>query len=338
LANANPSRLGQINQTGDNLALFLKVFSGEVLTTFTRQAVYRPHHTIRQIPSGKQAQFPAIGITTAYTHNPGDEILGSKINMAEKNINIEGLLISPVFIPNIDEAMNHYDVRTPYAEAIALALSKQFDQDVSRTASLAARQTTPNVQGVFPGNTLTSTEINALYASDGPTLFSGIYDAGVTLDQRDVPRDGRIIVVRPLQHALLVKSEKPFDYILNDGKTGLGGYAEGIVRMIDGTGVIKTNNFYNGNDYTGWTNGAYVGTGGGVNPNEPAARQHDYSTSQAQIFHKSAMGTVELQSVTMESEYDIRRQGWLTLGKFLCGHDWLRPEAAFELQSAAPAG
>lgn len=339
MANANPSRLGQINQTGDSLALFLKVFSGEVLTTFKREAVYRPLTLLRTIASGKQAQFPAIGITTAYTHNPGDEVLGQRINMAEKNINIEGLLLAPVFIPNIDEAMNHYDVRTPYAEAISLALSKQYDQDKSRTVSNAARQTTPNVKGVFPNDTLSSAEVNALFATDGPTLFSGIYDAGVTLDQRDIPRDGRVIVVRPLQHSLLIKSEKPFDYILNDGETGLGGYASGKIRQIDGTPIVKTNNYYAGNDFSGWTaQGTYTGNGGQVNPNQPASRQHDYSTSMAQIFHKSAAGTVALQDVTMESEYDIRRQGWLTLGKYLCGHDWLRPEAAFELQSANPAG
>lgn len=34
MANATPSRLGQINGANDVDALFLKVFSGEILTTF----------------------------------------------------------------------------------------------------------------------------------------------------------------------------------------------------------------------------------------------------------------------------------------------------------------
>lgn len=324
MANATPSRLGQINGAGDNLALFLKVFAGEVLTTFNREAYFRDKQIARTIPSGKSAQFPTTGIITSFVHNPGDEILGQKVNANERVIAIEGLNVAPAFIANIDEAMNHYDYRSIYGDDIGQALSKLYDGNLSRVGMLAARTTTPNVKGVFPGDTLASTEINASFATDGPTLFNGIYDAGVALDQRDVPMNDRYVTVRPTQYALLIKSEKPFDYRLNDGQTGLGGYAEGKVRMIYGMPVGKTNNYVSSND---------VG-----NALLPTGRQHDYSTSQALIHHKGAIGTVALQDVTMESEYDMRRQGWLMLGKYLCGHDVLRPEAAFELQSAAPAG
>jgi hypothetical protein len=324
MANATPSRLGQINGAGDNLALFLKVFAGEVLTTFNRQAYFRDKQNSRTIPSGKSAQFPTTGVITSYVHQAGDEILGNKVNANERVISIEGLNIAPAFISNIDEAMNHYDYRSIYSQDIAQALSKLYDGNVARTIVMAARQTTPNVTGVFAGDTLLSTSSNASYATDGPTLFNGIYDGGVALDVRDVPMDGRYVTVRPTQYALLIKSEKPFDYRLNDGKTGLGGYAEGAVRMISGMPVAKTNNYVNSND---------VG-----NTALPASRRHDFSVSQALIHHRSAAGTVALQDVTMEAEYDMRRQGWLMLGKYLCGHDWLRPEAAYELQSAAPAG
>lgn len=324
MANASPSRLGQINGAGDNLALFLKVFSGEVLTTFNRQSAFREHHLMRTIPSGKSAQFPATGIIQAYIHNPGDEILGQKVNANERVINIEGLLLAPAFIANIDEAMNHYDYRSIYSTDIGQALAKQFDQDVARTMIMAARQTTPNVTGVFAGDTLTSTSAVAGYATDGPTLFNGLYDASVAMDARDVPSDDRNIFVRPVQYALLIKSEKPFDYRLNDGQTGLGGYAEGAVRMISGNPVIKSNNLVSSDDRT--------------NALQPAGRKHDFSVTQALLAHRSAAGTVALQDVTMESEYDMRRQGWLMIGKYLCGHDYLRPEAAYELQSAAPAG
>lgn len=324
MANATPSRLGQINGAGDALATFLKVFAGEVLTTFNREAIFRDKHTMRTIPSGKSAQFPATGIISAYTHNPGDEILGNLINASERVISIEGLKIAPSFIANIDEAMNHYDYRSIYSTDIGQALSKLFDQDVARSMIMAARQTSPNVKGVFPNDTLASTEVNALFATDGPTIFNGIYDGGVLLDSRDIPTSDRNVFLRPTQYALLVKSEKPFDYRLNDGQTGLGGYASGQVRMVYGMPIFKTNNLPNTNNVADLT--------------QPATRQHDFSVTQGVVAHKAAAATVALQDVTMESEYDMRRQGWLMLGKFLCGHDFLRPEAAFELQSAAPAG
>ena len=62
MANAVPSRIGQINAAGDALAIFLKVFSGEVLTAFEEANIMfngsadsAPMHMVRSISSGKSA-------------------------------------------------------------------------------------------------------------------------------------------------------------------------------------------------------------------------------------------------------------------------------------------
>lgn len=47
-----PSRVGQINQAGAVDALFLKVFSGEVLTSFEIAVVMQDKVTVRNISSG----------------------------------------------------------------------------------------------------------------------------------------------------------------------------------------------------------------------------------------------------------------------------------------------
>jgi hypothetical protein len=65
MANATPSRLGQIDAAGDPQALFLKVFAGEVLTAFNRDSAFRPRHMVRTIASGKSAQFPVTGLASA---------------------------------------------------------------------------------------------------------------------------------------------------------------------------------------------------------------------------------------------------------------------------------
>lgn len=44
MANANVNRLGQINNAGDEKALFLKVFAGEVLASF-RETQYHASAT-----------------------------------------------------------------------------------------------------------------------------------------------------------------------------------------------------------------------------------------------------------------------------------------------------
>lgn len=325
MVNAVASRLGQINSAGDELALMLKVFGGEVLTTFPKNTIMRPFQMLRTIPSGKSAQFPVLGQTGAYYHVPGDEILGEQINGAERNIDIEGMLIAPVFIANIDELFSHFDARQPYAMELSRALGRQYDSNVARTGLNAARITTPTVANTQLGDTLTSTNMNAGFATDGAILFAGVYDAGVTLDQRGVPTEDRNAFMDPVRYALLVKDGKAIDWRYNEGNSGRnGGYDTGRVGFINDIAVRKTNNYPSSNDI-----GAAI---------QPTVRQHDYSTSRALIMHKSAIGTVALQDVTTEAAYDIRRQGHLMVAKYVCGHGVLRPESAYELQSANPAG
>lgn len=63
MANISPSRIGaQNNDVGTyakDTALFLKVFSGEVLKAFKEVNVALERSMVRTISSGKSAQFPA---------------------------------------------------------------------------------------------------------------------------------------------------------------------------------------------------------------------------------------------------------------------------------------
>lgn len=314
---ANPIRIGQVNGAGDPLALFLKVFAGETLTAFIRAAHFRDKHVVRTIASGKSAQFPATGTISAFYHTPGAEILGSQINDAERVISIEGQLISAAFLASIDEAMAHFDYRGPVVEQIAYALSKFYDQNVCRVIINAARASAV-VTGQPNGTQIT----NSNFAVDGPTLFNGLFDANVQLDLNDVPAQDRYGVTKPVQYALIVKSEKGLNTDTSGGANG--GLASGKILRINDLAISKTNNFVSTND---------IG-----NALQPTTRQHDYSVTQAVVFHKSAAGTVQLQDITMESAYDPRRQGHLMLGKYITGHGELRAESAVELRSAAPAG
>jgi hypothetical protein len=52
------------------------------------------------------------------------------------------------------------------------------------------------------------------------------------------------------------------------------------------------------------------------------------------VFQKTAVGTVKLMDLAMESAYDIRRQGTLFVAKYAMGHGVLRPECSVELKKA----
>ena len=115
MANMTVSRLGLVNATGTSYdALFLKVFSGEVLSAFRKATVFENLHTVRTISSGKSAQFPIIGLSSTSYHTPGTQLTGDRIKHAEATKNIDYKLVSQVFLADIDEAKNHYDVRSKY--------------------------------------------------------------------------------------------------------------------------------------------------------------------------------------------------------------------------------
>jgi hypothetical protein len=195
--NTTASRLGQINATGDSLALFLKKFAGEVLTSFTTNNVMKDLHTIRTISNGKSAQFPVTGIASSKYHVAGERITDagnsyqSQIKANEVVINIDGLVLATTFIANIDEAMNHYDVRSIYSTELGRALAQRFDKQVMQAALLGTLGA-PNVTGVaLPTATLTTSSTTATVSSTAHGLNVGdkFYintTAGTTADNNKV--------------------------------------------------------------------------------------------------------------------------------------------------------
>lgn len=317
MSNANPSRLGQINLAGDPQALFLKVFSGLVQEQYDRYTIYRDAVTGRVIAYGKSAQFPTTGLANVRYHTPGAEITGQSIPMAEKIILLDDLLISDLFVADIDELMNHYEVRGNYAHQMGQALARFDDQNISRVITNAARGTKVVTTG-FDGGTITDADL----ATDGTKVWAGIFNAGVGLDQKDIPPGDRTAMLDPVRYALVVRSEKPLNTDINPG--GNGSIATGKVFLVNDIPLRKTNNMAQVDDR--------------ANAMMPAARQHDYSTTIGQVFHRSAAGTVQLQDLTMEMERDMRRQGTLMVGKFVKGYGDLRPEGSYELRTGNPAG
>ena len=74
-------------------ALFLKVFSGEVLSAFKRVNVFGDTVQTRTIQNGKSAQFPVTGRFKAGFHTPGEMIVGQgQMEQNEVVVKIDDLL------------------------------------------------------------------------------------------------------------------------------------------------------------------------------------------------------------------------------------------------------
>ena len=139
MANASPVSVGRVNAGGSEDALFLKVFAGEVITSFDRASKTAGADMTRSIASGKSATFPVMGRVGSSYHTAGTEITGSDVNHNEKVITINDLLISSVFLSNIEEAKNHYDVRSAYSTEIGRALAFTKDKHILQTIGQAAQ-------------------------------------------------------------------------------------------------------------------------------------------------------------------------------------------------------
>lgn len=316
MANANVSEIGKVNNAGTADALFLKVFAGEVLTSFEQATVTADKHMVRTIANGKSAQFPVMGRSSASYHTPGNEITGTDINHNEKVITINDLLIASHFIANIDEAKNHYDVRSVYSQEMGRALAFQMDKHVLQAMLLAAAGTA-NVgdTGYAAGTIITDADSN----TNADSLIGSIFDAAEALDDAYVPTEGRYCFLKPEQYYLLANATNA----VNVDFSGSGSIAAGTVPQVAGINLIKTPHLPTTNITTG------VDAGGTGTPLAVDARN-----TTALITHTSAVGTVKLMDLAVESEYDIRRQGTLMVAKYAMGHGVLRPEASVQIQTA----
>lgn len=313
MANATPQRIGQINGAGADDALFLKVFSGEILTAFDEFCATQDKHVIRSIQSGKSASFPATWKVVASYHTPGVEIVGQTSNTNERLINIDNLLIAPVFIPLIDEAKNHFEYRNEYARQCGLALANTWDKNVLSVGLLAARAAA-TVTGAFGGTSLTSA--TTLYRTSATDLAAGINAAAQTMDEKDIPQDEvKFTFVRPAQWYLLSQSTAVQS---KDYSSGAGQYDVAKLPMVGGTVLVKTNHLPN------------TDTTASQTADMKNTYNADFSKVAFLTMTRQAVGTVKLLDLSTEMEWDIRRQGTLFVAKYAIGTGILRPEASVE--------
>lgn len=310
---ATPLRIGQVNGGGATDALFLKVWSGEVLTAFEENNVTIGKHMVRQIPSGKSAAFPATWKVGASYHTPGAEIVGQTSNVNERVIAIDDLLLSDVFIPNIDEAKNHFDYRSVYSKETGAALARVMDRNVLQVGVLAARASA-TITGAFGGTQLTST--TTLYKTSAADLAAGLFAANQAMDEKDIPETAeKFAFIKPAQYFLLAQQPSLVDKDVTDGN---GDYAVARLLRVGGCRLVKTNNLPTTNINSG-----------------VATYQGDFTKTAALVMTEAAVGTVKLLELATEMEYDIRRQGTLIVSKYAVGHGILRPECAVELKTTS---
>ncbi len=349
MSNMTESRLGLNKGGSDNFELFLKQFSGEVLTSFAERNVMMPLHTVRTITSGKSAQFPMTGATTAAYHTPGNEILGTAIDHSERVIHIDNLLVSSAFIANIDEAMNHYDVRSIYSREIGYALSNHADKALIRTALAGSMDAADPIGNAGGGNLVVGTA--------GDTIVDKLLELAQKFDETDIPQGDRFAVVNPATFYAILKAAgdagttagaNTAAAVLNRDYGGTASPTRGDqALMVGGIQVLMSNHIPTGNEDDDNSGTVDTVLGSTLVRNAPfndagvsdADADEGYSgvnfTNTVGVgFHRSAIGTVKLLDLAVESDYLVQNQGTLMVAKYAMGHNYLRADACVQLKSA----
>lgn len=342
VADITLSRAGQINAVGgswdaDN-ALFLKVFSGEVLTAFRRNCVFRDMVQKRSISSGRSAQFPVTGRFGARYHVPGEMIVGQG-SMAQNEvvIRIDDILLADASLYSLDEAKAHFDIREIYSTELGQALAREYDRRVARTLVLGARQGTADLLANTPDALespiddpyRTGTVIDL--AKDTPLpddYVASLFAAAQALDEKDVPPEGRYAVCSPQVYYTLIQSSRAVNSDFNT--TDNGSYAQGNIAKLAGFTIIPSNHVKQGSVTAG------AGEQGQVFNGVLSTSTVDMTNTEMICFNSGAAGVVSLQDISMQmtgNDYSVMYQAVLMVAKYSCGFGFLRPEAAVEVQN-----
>jgi hypothetical protein len=391
-------RAGMVNAATNSSVgsreLFLKLYAGEVLTAFASKNIMMPLHRVRTISKGKSAQFPMTGkYRDAAYHTPGNEITPTAAKQGERVVSVDDLLINAQFIPNIDDGMRHYDIRSIYTQEAGFGLSKVADENILRLAvkaSLCENSTIAAVSGMiqdysaFDDEDFTPNVVCGNAAGDirlPKDIVQAIMDARRIFDNHNIPGDPFVVMPTDMYYDLFKVSSATdmVDFaIFNRDVGGGGSIAKGQVPQILGMPIYVTNHLGYFSSGSTWVSNLWyqassnslltsgqpilhrdvsantaapdplaksVGSGRDGQYNVPAGSSAAYTFAsgasqwisnvamevRALVMTVDAVATVKLMDLSVESEYQINRQGTLIVSKYAMGHNVLRPAAAVSI-------
>ena len=295
LAATGISNPGQKLSDGDRDALFMKVFSGEVLTAFARNTVMMSRHQVRTIDHGKSASFAVMGRTRAKYLTPGNSLDDQRKKMEhnERVIAIDGLLTADCLITDIDDAMNHYDVRVEYSRQLGEALAMAADCAVINELANEAAKDATSKDGNIPDNGVGADKVLGTGkafefvtgldisqdATYGNKILEGLLAARAQMTKNYVPMGDRYCLLTPEGYSAVMKALMPDSanyHALFDPNTGK-------LQTICGFEVIEVPHLLNEG-----VDGKHA-----LNPKITTAGL------QGIVFHRAAVGTLKLQELDM---------------------------------------
>jgi hypothetical protein len=311
---------GQSNPADDR-SLFLKMFSGEVLTSFTAATLTKGKVREKNISSGKSYQFPRTGTSQAEYLARGQEMLGNPFATGEVEITIDAPMVAHHALWDFDVAMSQFDVRGPMTADMGQALARMYDQNNFRQIALAARQA---AVGPFPGGdrVLDASLLATGTDIDGLAWMDAIRKAKLLKAAKNLPATAPwyMTVSYPTFDAIKYAKNSSGQFVnLNSliqlATAGVGAVPTEAIRF-EGVTIFPSNLLPNANDT--------------ANTAVFSKYRADFSKTSALMWQPDAVAVLTLLGISTETTRDVRRQEDFIVSKQAVGHGTLRAECAVE--------
>lgn len=310
------SRSGQRNFTGDDRALFLTGFGGLVITAYDEAMDYQTLRWLKHITSGKSDLFPIIGRKRdAAEHEAGELILGGKIEHDDKEVTVDKMIFDAVFIPEIDELLNHIEVRGPYAKQIGQSLGSLTAKRIAIMHILASRDT-----DLAPGQPVPSYAYDANMKTSASAIETAAFAGQQYMKENDMSGEKPELRLPWQQYLLCARNLGLQATDVSRPEAGSGDRVNASLGKIAGLDPVGTNHIPKTNITTGL-----------------AKYQGDFSTTVGHISSRMAVATLERKPITITMKEQAERIGTIIIGSKLDGHGKLRSECSFELATAVRA-
>lgn len=239
-----------------------EIWSAQLLTSLKSSLVYAGPGVVNRNYEGEIANAgDTVNITAVSRPTIGDYTAHTDITVEDVDDDTRQLVIdqSKYFAFEVDDIEKRQALSGVMDEAANEAAYGLRDVADSYLADLM-------LAGVDSGNVLTAADIDT---SD--EAIQALIDLSVTLDESDVPTQGRWVVAPPSFHGLLMKSDL-FERV--DASGSAQTLRNGIVGRAFGFDVLKSNN----------TPGATTGSGNAVIAGSPIATAYAEQIAKVEAF------------------------------------------------------
>lgn len=313
---ANMSRAGQNNKTGDDRLLFEKKMMTDVLRFFQATCIGKGLVTVKTIENGKSAAFPVVGNASANYHVVGTELDGTSIASTEREITIDDQLEAHAYIADIDTAMSHYDQESEYNVAIGRALAKKYDQDLFRMvakAGLIEDSTDATAAGLLAFSDDLYQPVVSFAAAgdelDGAKIYAKIAEIVSTWVDLDLVGEPQFVLKPQQYYAMLNNPANTAITWVNDEYV-----QSGKVPLVLGKRVMTSPHVPSAND--------------SANASVKTKYRADFTNIVGLAFSKEAIGALHLRDLNMRTDYVPTRLADLVVGKMIVGFGILNQSVA----------